>query len=103
MRRTLTLALFLFSATLTGQEKLVETIEVRVTNIDVVVTDRKGNPVSGLTKDDFELFDNNKQQVITNFYEVRPRSLNVADSAISSETTYVEPPAEMRQRRIIFF
>lgn len=103
MRRTLTFALLLLSATLTAQEKLVETIEVRVTNIDVVVTDKKGNPVSGLTKEDFELFDNNKQQIITNFYEVRPRALNVADRAISSETTYVEPPAEMRQRRIIFF
>ena len=34
---------------------LAETIDVRVVNVDVVVTDAFGNPVTGLEKDDFEL------------------------------------------------
>src|SRR5205807_9284897 len=33
-----------------AQEKLVETIDVRIVNVDVVVTDRSGKPVTGLTK-----------------------------------------------------
>jgi len=51
--------------------QLTESIEVRVVNVDVVVADRDGKPVTGLTKDDFEIFEDKKPQVITNFYEVR--------------------------------
>ena len=51
--------------------QLSESIEVRVVNVDVVVADRDGKPVTGLTKDDFEIFEDKKPQVITNFYEVR--------------------------------
>jgi len=61
---------FAFTASLFAQEKLAETIEVHVVNVDVVVTDRAGNPVHGLTKDDFELLENGQPQTITNFYEV---------------------------------
>ncbi|HEX8154352.1 MAG TPA: hypothetical protein VF698_14555, partial [Thermoanaerobaculia bacterium] len=51
-------------------QKLMEVIDVRVINVDVVVTDRKGNPITGLTKDDFEILENGVPKVITNFYEV---------------------------------
>ena len=37
---------------------------------DVFVTDTDGNPVSGLTVDDFELFENGKPQDITTFRAV---------------------------------
>src|SRR5438105_14101360 len=50
--------------------KLSESIDVRVINVDVVVTDKKGNPVTGLTKDDFEIYENNLLKPISNFYEV---------------------------------
>jgi len=85
-----------------GQQKLVETIEVRVTNIDVVVTDGKGNPIVGLNKDDFEIFENGKRQPITNFYEVRPESVNTV-AGMPEPDESVMAPAEVRQRRIIFF
>jgi VWFA-related protein len=52
--------------------QLVETIEVRVVNVDVVVTDRDGKRVTGLTKDDFEIFEGKQPQAITHFHEVRP-------------------------------
>jgi VWFA-related protein len=90
-------------------EKLVETIEVRVTNVDVVVTDRRGNPVSGLTRQDFEIFEDGRPQRLTNFYEVRPKSVNVpVTAAVQSNPEVVlaesdEPPRELRQRRIVFF
>jgi hypothetical protein len=51
------LSLLLFPLSLAAQQQpvpLVETIEVRVMNVEAIVTDRKGNPVRGLTADDFE-------------------------------------------------
>lgn len=76
------------------QAPLVESIEVRVANIDVVVRDRAGNPVAGLTKDDFDLFQDGVQQPVTNFYEIRRGE----DSAGGTQ-----PPVELRQRRVVFF
>ena len=48
----------------------VDTVNVGVVNIDVYVTDKKGNPVTGLTKDDFQLFENGSKVEISNFYAV---------------------------------
>ena len=45
----------------------VETFDVQINNVDVVVTDRHGHPVSGLTRDDFEVRENGVVQPITNF------------------------------------
>ncbi len=50
-------------------EVFAETIDVRVVNVDVVVTDKNGNPVSGLTVDDFELREDGRPVTIGNFYE----------------------------------
>jgi VWFA-related protein len=47
-----------------------EVIEVRVTEVEVVVVDGHGKPVSGLTKNDFELREGGKPREITNFYAV---------------------------------
>jgi len=47
-----------------------ETIDVSIVNVDAVVTDKQGNRVRGLTRDDFEIFENGKLQPITNFTEV---------------------------------
>lgn len=49
--------------------RLGETIDVSIVNVDAVVTDRQGNPVRGLTKDDFQILENGKPQAITNFSE----------------------------------
>src|SRR5204863_3495201 len=46
-----------------------ETIEVSIVNVDVFVTDKAGHRVHGLTKDDFEIFENGVKQPITNFAE----------------------------------
>ena len=50
--------------------KLVENIDVHVIGVDVVVTDKKGNAVTGLTKDDFQIFENGQEKTISNFYEI---------------------------------
>ena len=83
--------------------QMSEVIEVRVTNVDVVVTDRAGNPINGLTKDDFQLFENGKPQAITNFYEVRA---DAPKNAAAGETQALPPavvPAEVRRRSMLVF
>jgi len=47
-----------------------DTVDVNVVNIDVYVTDKAGNRVLGLTKDDFELYEEKRPVTITNFYAV---------------------------------
>jgi VWFA-related protein len=90
-------ALHIVAATmLLGQGKLVETIEVHVVNVDVVVTDRNGNPVHGLTKDDFELYEDKRPQTITNFYEVR-------DAVRAPAAGEAAPPEQRQHRRFAFF
>jgi VWFA-related protein len=95
-------AVFLASAlalpALAQQQPLAETIEVRVANIDVVVRDKAGNPVTGLTKDDFVLYDDDVVQKISNFYEVR-RGMNAGSGAADE----AEVPVEVRQRRVAVF
>jgi VWFA-related protein len=52
-----------------------DTVDVEVVNIEIVVTDKDGQPVTGLTVDDFRLFEDGEPVRISNFYEVaeRPR------------------------------
>lgn len=86
--------------------RLVENIDVRVINIDVVVTDRRGNPIQGLKKEDFEIRENNVPKQISNFYEVRgTTALNVAVEQ-APEAPAAAPPApvaDSMKRRIIFY
>src|SRR5262245_33152034 len=42
-------------------------IDVDVVSFDVVVTDQSGNPISGLEKQHFKVFDDNVEQTVTNF------------------------------------
>jgi VWFA-related protein len=84
--------------------KLSENIDVRIINIDVVVTDRKGNPIPGLKKEDFQLFENGVPKPISNFYEVE-REPKVA-TAVTTQTAPApkrEEIAESSKRRIIFY
>lgn len=79
----------LFAATTLSAQKIQETIEVSIVNVDVVVTDKKGNRVTGLTEKDFEIYDSGKPQPITNFAEYA--------SAMSEAKASSEAPAEAKQ------
>jgi len=46
-----------------------ETIDVRVVNVDVWVTDRDGNPVTGLVASDFEVREDGYPVELSNFHE----------------------------------
>ena len=54
-----------------GKEQLPQvpslSIDVDVVSFDVVVTDQSGNPIAGLEKQHFKIFDENVEQTVTNF------------------------------------
>ncbi len=53
-----------------GLPPLVRNVDVTVTNIDVVVTDKKGNRIRGLKREDFEVYEDGQLQPLTNFFAV---------------------------------
>lgn len=46
----------------------IERVEVNLVNVDVYITDKKGNRIEGLTQDDFELLVDKRPVAISNFY-----------------------------------
>lgn len=103
MLAAIALAASCFASAAHAQAPLSETIEVRITNIDVVVTDRTGAPVTGLTKDDFEILESGKRQAVTNFYEIRDASAAAPASSGEMQAPLPEVPAEVSRRRIVIF
>jgi VWFA-related protein len=69
-RQTLFVLVFLAAPLFAQTPPLIEKIDVSVVNVDVTVTDRAGRPVRGLTRDDFEIFEDGLPQAISNFYAV---------------------------------
>ena len=66
-----------------------EVVNVEIANIDVWVTDKEGNPVAGLEKNDFVVTRDGKSVEIANFYAVsagrcRPRYCPPAAASLSS-------------------
>ncbi|MYB18493.1 MAG: VWA domain-containing protein [Holophagales bacterium] len=51
------------------EQPFVDSVEVQVVEVDVVVTDRKSRPVKGLAREDFELYVDGQPVEITNFFE----------------------------------
>jgi len=78
-----------------------ETVDVRLVNIEVWVTDGKGDRLPGLTADDFRVFEDGRRVRITHFAEVegnqavvstsdpQPRETETASSA--TPTPVIEP------------
>lgn len=96
------------SATDSSSEEtpFVASINVSVINVDVEVTDRKGNHITGLKKDDFEIYENGRPQPVTNFYEVKQTKASTSDEgkpAAPEQEKKTEPVQENFQRRIVFF
>lgn len=58
------------TAKASADTSFVDIVNVSVVNVDVYVTDKKGHSITGLTKDDFQLYENDRPVQITNFYSV---------------------------------
>jgi len=76
---------------------LVEKIDVSVVNVDVTVTDRHGQPVRNLTRDDFEIIEDGKPQPISNFYVVE----NAEARTESGPAAASAPPPERFRRKVL--
>lgn len=74
---------------------LVEKIDVSLVNVDVAVTDRRGEPVRGLTRHDFEIFEDGKPQTVSNFFAVE----NAQARPDAQTDAKAEQPAPERFRR----
>ena len=86
--------------------RIVENIDVRVIDVDVIVTDRRGNFIPGLTQDDFEIYENGVQKQISNFYEVegnRAKNIIADEAGARIEARPDKEPSEEIKRRIIFY
>ena len=82
-----------------------ERVEVSVTNVEVVVTDSKGNRVPGLTRDDFEVYQDGLPQKITNFYAVSGGKVLLDDGtavALDSPAAQTELPVDLKARYLLF-
>lgn len=64
-----------------------DVIQVHVANVDVVVHDRQGRPVTGLHRDDFELLVDGRPVPISNFFSA------IRDEMVPSAATPAAPPA----------
>lgn len=77
----------------------VDRVDVNVINVEVFVTDAQGRPVTGLTRDDFEVLHDRKPVEITNFFTVSRRdrvALELAESAPPGPAAATTaPPADL--------
>lgn len=102
-RAALSFVLLVLSPLVQAQEPApyVEVMEVGLTSVDVVVTDRNGHPVTGLKPADFEVYESGKLQPITNFSEVGSKGASaviLAEGGVPKET-----PAAPVIRKFIFY
>jgi VWFA-related protein len=97
--------LFALIATLAAQTPFIETFEVRLHNLDVVVNDAKGNPVHGLTKEDFIVLEDGVPQNVTNFSVYDETVTHVVNESSAAPTAEAPAGVEERQppRRMVFF
>lgn len=70
----------------------LDTVDVHLVNVEVMVTDEEGDPVTGLTREDFEIFEDGEPVELTNFHAVVERRLTTGPGAEPGEPA--EPAEE---------
>ncbi|HEX7832622.1 MAG TPA: hypothetical protein VF787_23400, partial [Thermoanaerobaculia bacterium] len=87
-----------------SQVPYIETFEVRLHNLDVVVTDAKGQPVRGLKKSDFVVIENGVPQPVTNFsmYDTSASTAS-SNAANDDQQTEMVEPVQPPPRHFVFF
>jgi VWFA-related protein len=97
------------------EELFVDTVNVTVVNVDVYVTDKKGARVNGLTRDDFQIFEDGRPVAVTNFYAIEkgksttaageappPAPVQAAPGAPPTLVERVPTPEDQRLRLVIY-
>ena len=74
-------------------------VNSRVVLTDVTVTDKQGNPITGLTENDFRLLDNGKSQKLASFEEHRQQAPRLTEASATpghfSNDYLRHPPAQV--------
>jgi VWFA-related protein len=73
-------------------EPFVDIVNVGVVNVDVYVTTKKGEPVTGLRREDFQLFENGRPVEITNFYAVEEGRASTPPAETAAPAPAAETP-----------
>ena len=92
------------------EEVFFDRVDLTVVNIEVFVTDKKGNRITGLTSDDFEVFEDGRPVEVSNFYAVengRPvTEEGLAPVAVEDEPLLdmprLEVPAAQRLHLVVY-
>ncbi len=99
--------LMIAAGALAAQEKpFFETVDVNVVNVEVTVTDKDGNPVTGLGRDDFEIYEDGELMELSNFYAVEGRAPAAAPDAGEAAPTSpaAKPPGpETKHLTLVIF
>ena len=90
-----------------AEETFGGAIDVSVVNLDVFVTDKKGQPVTGLRKEDFEVHEDGKPVEISNFFAesrgtAAPAPAGAAAPASTPAKAAAERPVAQRLRLVVF-
>ncbi|MEM7586856.1 MAG: VWA domain-containing protein [Acidobacteriota bacterium] len=83
-----------------ADEEFFEVVDVEIANIDVWVTDKQGNPVQGLTRDDFVVIQDGTPTKISNFYAVsdgRPVAGQIAPPPSADPDSPRQPSLDLSQ------
>ncbi len=74
-------------------------ISTNLIQIDVSVTDKKGNPVTDLKPEDFEIYENGKKQDITNFGFISNKSESI--TKVNKENNSIPiPPTQLKPNQV---
>jgi VWFA-related protein len=87
------------------EESFGESIEVSVVNVDVFVTDKKGQPLNGLKKEDFEVLEDGRPVEISNFYtESRSGASASSSPGIpgAAAASGAQRPQDQRLRLVVY-
>ncbi len=78
-------------------------VTVTLKLVQVFVVDRKGKPILDLRKEDFRVFDNGREQVITDFETHGLKLPSAADEPARLETTPLPPGRTLMPRKFFLF
>lgn len=85
----------------------LDTVDVHLVNVEVMVTGADGAPVTGLARDDFEVYEDGERVELTHFYAVEERRV-VSDAGAAEPAgdepapATAEPPVTRNLQLIVF-
>jgi VWFA-related protein len=100
MQKSVCLVVFLAATTSMFAQSLTEKIDVTLVNVDVTVTSH-GAPARGLTRNDFEVFEDGVARPVTNFYAVEPATTATSATASTPDATLADPADERFRRKVL--